>query len=109
MDAMNGMTIIIIIFSSDHIQFQQASLSHAVPNVFQIFLTHDKNLLPDDVISHVKRNIHVWIITDNQWGEIYLPVRPPDSSEVMHILIQHFSKLSLPQTVSVCVYMYVCM
>ena len=50
----------------------------AVPNVFQIFLTHDKNLLPDDVMSDVKRNIHVWIITDNQWGETYLPVRPPD-------------------------------
>ena len=89
-------TITIIIISSDHIQFQQASLSHAVPNFFQIFLTHDKNLLPDDVISDVKRTIHVWIITDNQWREIYLPV---------YIIIMY---LYVCSTMYIHKYMYTC-
>ena len=65
-----------------------------------MFQVTNKALLPQENLKQVKKNLHVWVVTDGEWSHLKLPYRGVGANEMMHYIVGVFSKLQFPLKVS---------
>ena len=68
-----------------------------------MFQVTNKALLPQENLKQVKKDLHVWVVTDGEWSYLKLPYRGMGPNEMMHYISGVFSKLQFPLKVSLLV------
>ena len=69
-----------------------------------MFQVTNKALLPQENLKKVKKDLHVWVVTDGEWSHLKLPYRGVGPNEMMHYISGVFSKLQFPLKVSLLVF-----